>query len=419
MEVEIVKIGELVPAPYNPRIMSVEEMAKLKRSIQEFNCYTPLIVNRRTGHVVGGNQRLAVLRELGYEEVHVVFVDLSLEQEKTLNLALNRISGKFIDGQLAEILAELSKMPEFDEGLTGFSDPEISRILDEHGFVSDEDFDEEQALEAVEDPVTKPGDVIELGPHRIMCGDSGSAETLSRLLGQGKIALVHTDLPYAICYDARNRPTAHKKDRKPRWRPIANDKKKGEEHIQWVMQILENLKPSLLDGAALYLWDGHINFGPLAQELVKAGVHVSNVITWVKPNACPSYSDYWFQSEFLLYGWLKSDQPHRWFGPKAESNVWYVERDGAAGKLHPTAKPVELARRVIRNSSIRGDIVFDGCMGSGFNLIACEELGRVFRGVEIEPAYCDVVVRRFARTFGVEKLSAEMREKYLKKGGAV
>ena len=416
MEVLLVKIKDIRLAPYNPRTMPAGEMDKLKKSIQEFKCYTPLIVNRRIMQVVGGNQRLRALQELGYEEVYVVFVDLSLAQEKALNIALNRIKGDWDEAKLAEILQELSQIPEFDEGLTGFSDAEMSRILDEHAVSLEDDFDEEKELEAVDEPITVSGDLIDMAGHLVICGDTASSDTVARLLGQDKIAVVHQDSPFGVGYDSRNRPTGEKKGVGPRWKPIVNDELIGDEHVKWVMGIMENVKPYLLEGAAIYLWDGFVNFGPLTQELSAAGVHVSNIITWVKPNPCPSFADYWFGSEFLIYGWLKGSGPHRWFGPKAESNVWHVERDQAAGSLHPTAKPVELARRVIRNSSVRGDIVFDGTCGAGFNLIACEQLGRVFRGVEIEPAYCDVMVRRFARTFGVEKLSAQLREKYLQKG---
>jgi len=186
--------------------------------------------------------------------------------------------------------------------------------------------------------------------------------------------------------------------------------------VKLTRELMTTLLPFLEPGTPAYFWSGFRNFGMMTQLLMDLNFHVANVINWIKPVACPGFGDYKFGSEFLLYSWLKGGGPHRWFGPKNETNCWEIDRDDAAGKLHPTAKPISLARRVLRNSSQRGDIVFDGCMGAGFNLISCQQMGRVFRGCDIEPVYLDVCVRRYIRAFGMDSVSPEIRRKYLTGG---
>ena len=417
MIIQKIPISQINPAPYNPRLdLKPEdpEYQKLEQSITNFGYVEPIVWNRQTGNLVGGHQRLKILIAQGLTEVEVSVVDLPTEKEKALNLALNKIQGRWDEQKLAIILDELVKLPDFDEGLSGFDGDEISRIIDNHFAVGEESFDLEKALAAIDVPVTKPGDVINLGLHRIICADTAQGASLRNLLGEERIALLHMDVPYGISYDAKNRPNADRENATHHWKLIQNDELKGADHVQWFTQVITSIKPFLEPNASVYFWDGFVNFGPITQVLVENGFHVSNVITWIKPTACPSFGDYWFQSEFLLYGWLKSNVSHRWFGSKGESNVWQVDREPSNELQHPTMKSTELARRAIKNSSIRGDIVFDGCMGAGFNLLACQQLNRVFRGVEIEPIYVDVSVRRYIRMFGKNSVSAEILQKYWK-----
>lgn len=399
-------------APYNARIMKKAIFEKLKENIRKFKVYSPLIVNTQTNHVVGGNQRLRALRELGYKEVDVVLVDLPLNEEMALNLALNKLVGEFDNPSLPAIFQEIMKDQELLT-LTGFQPQEIFQIIDTHTVHSDENFDVEKEISQIEKPVTLPGDLVELGSHKIICADTTKKETLDKLLGEEKIALLHMDLPYGCSYDSRNRPQSpYKGKQKATWKKIENDDLVGEEYLKWLKEVVTAILSFLIKGAPTYFWGGMINFGLMAQLLKEQGIYVANVNTWCKPSACPGFGDYKFASEFLLYGWVKGNGPHRWFGPKNETNVWEVEHDEASGRLHPTAKPVSLARRVLRNSSQKGDIVFDGCMGAGFNLIACQQMGRIFRGCEIEPTYVDVAVRRYIRAFGMNSVSQAVRAKY-------
>lgn len=411
MKREVWDIDKIQEAPYNPRKISREMFEKLKNSIKTFEAYTPIMVNPKTGHAIGGNQTLRALRELGYREVEVVLVELALEKEMALNLALNKISGTFDNPSLPVIFQEIMKDQEL-LNLTGFELPEVFQLIDTYTLHDDEDVDIEEVSEGRE-TITKKGDLIELGPHKIICDDTTKKETLAKLLGDEKISLLHEDLPYGVEYDSQNRPKdPNKRKQKALWGDIKNDDLVGEKYLNWCKERMANIKPFLNNGAAVYLWSGFRNFGMLTQLLMEMGFHVANVITWVKPSACPGFSDYSFASEFLLYAWLKDGGSHKWYGAKNESNVWKVDHDEACGRLHPTAKPVALARRVLKNSSQKGDIVFDGCMGAGFNLIACQQMGRIFRGGDIETLYIDRTIKRYIRTFGVDSVSQKVRDKY-------
>jgi len=201
MQRKTMQINKLKFAPYNPRKMKKSEFEKLKKSIETFNCYEPLIVNSRTWHVVGGNQRLRALIELGYEEVEVVIIDLRVEKEKLLNIALNRIQGEFVEDKLTVLIEELNKMPDIDVSLTGFDAPELGQLLDRFRQIRDEDeFDTEKAAEAIVEPKTKRGDLVVLNGHRILCGDSANPEDLALLMNGEKADMVDCDFPYNVNY---------------------------------------------------------------------------------------------------------------------------------------------------------------------------------------------------------------------------
>ena len=199
MKVIKMPIDKLREAPYNPRAISGNMFEKLKHSIKTFNAYAPLMVNSKTNHVIGGNQRLRALRELGYKEIEVVLVELTLEKEMALNIALNKITGKFDNPSLPVIFQEIMKDQEL-LSLTGFDFPEVFQIIDTYTLHQDEESNIEE-ISGASKPVTKLDDLIELGPHKLICADTTKKENLTRLLGDEKIALLHEDLPYGVEYD--------------------------------------------------------------------------------------------------------------------------------------------------------------------------------------------------------------------------
>ncbi len=418
MDVQKVKISQINPAPYNPRLdLKPGDLAyeKLKRSLSEFGYVEPLVWNKRTGHLVGGHQRLKVLRDLGYEEAEVVVVDLPLEKEKALNLALNKIQGDWDEVKLAALLAELTQIPDFDIGLTGFELPEISELLDQQKESPEDDFDVEAAVASIKQPITQPGELIELGPHRLLCGDSANPAHLRQLLADQVVDLLHCDFPYNVSYmQKNNRPSTDTRPKKSRrWDRIYSDDMPQADYEAWMRQVFTTLKPHLKPGAAIYVWQGHRQFPPMYQILLELSFHISCVLCWMKESAAITYADYSFQTEQCLYGWL-TGAAHFWAGPPLESNLWQVKRDPTKSYVHPTQKPIALAQRAIRNSSQRGEVVLDVFLGSGSTLIAAESLERRCYGLEIDPKYCDVTIKRYIAFVGNDRVPKELRQRYLK-----
>jgi DNA modification methylase len=417
MKIQKIPISKINPAPYNPRMdlkPGDAEYEKLKQSILNFGYVEPLVWNKRTGSLVGGHQRLKVLVEEGFTEVEVSVVDLPLNKEKALNIALNRISGDWDQQKLAKVLGELKTDAEIDIELTGFDIPEISQIFDEVKETKEDDFDFCEVLKEIEKPITKKGDLIMLGKHKLLCGDSSKKEDVEKLLGGEKINLIFTDPPYNVNYYGGNRPTPKKARPKNsrNWRRIYSDNLTQEEYEGWLKTILGNLNFHLAEGAPIYIWNGHRQFGPMYQMLAELDFHISCVITWEKPNFSLGYGDYNQQTEFCLYAWKSDNGAHNWYGPTNESTLWKVDRDPTNSYNHPTQKPVALAARALKNSSKRGDVVVDVFLGSGTTLIASEELERRCFGIEIDPRYCDAIVKRYVAFVGKENISKELREKY-------
>ena len=416
MNVTKMPLDKITEAPYNPRKMDKKVFKKLVENIRKNQVYSPLIVNERTSYVIGGNQRLRALRELCYTEAFVVLVNMSLEEEMAFNIALNKLVGEFDEPSLPAIFNALQTDQELLAG-TGFDLQEVFQIIDMHTVHPVEEFDADKELSPGKNTVTKPGDIVQLAAHKIICADTARKENIALLLGDEKVNLLHMDLPYGCLYDPNNRPhSPQDRDQHSAASPIKNDDLIGEEYLSWLKEVLLAVAPFLSDGTSMYLWSGFRNFGPMTQLLMEMGFYVSNVIVWVKPSACPGFGHYKFASEFLLYVFPKGKGSRCWHGPKNETNVWEVDREEDCSALHPTVKPTSIARRVIRNSSKKGNIVFDGCAGVGFNLLACQQMGRIFRGCEIEPRYVDICVRRFVKMFGMDKVSPEIRHKYFEGG---
>jgi DNA modification methylase len=422
MNIKKIPISKIKPAAYNPR-KSLQpgdpEYEKLLKSINEFDCVEPLVWNRRTGNLVGGHQRLKILAARGDTEVLCSVVDLSPEREKALNLALNKIQGDWDERKLALLLDELTKVPDFDVGLTGFETEEISDLLDralnaDSPQAKDEDFDVEEALDRKNPAITQPGELIELGSHRLLCGDSSKPSALRKIIGDNKVHLFFTDPPYNVDYYGGNRPQPDKARPKQsrQWQRIYSDNLNQDEYIKWLGTVLRNVSRFLAAGAPVYIWNGHRQFGPMHQLLGSIGIKVSCVITWAKESFAIGFGDYNQQTEFCLYGWLENNGAHRWYGPTNESTLWQVHRDPTKEYKHPTQKPLELAERAMRNSSRRGQIVLDTFLGSGTTLIAAERLARRCFGVEIDPYYCDVIVRRWIAFVGADNAPQNIVEKY-------
>lgn len=419
MNIQKVPISQILPHPDNPRITLTSkdpEYQQIKKSLKAYGYIQPLILNKRSGYLVSGHQRFSILIAEGIQEIEVVVVDLDPQQEKNLMVALNKITGRWDNEKLSAMLDEFTKIPDFDCELLGFTMPEISQLLDAfHKDKDGDDFDFGAAIESITEPITKKGDLIELGKHKLLCGDSSSLDDIKLLMASEKISLVHSDPPYNVNYYGGNRPTPNARPKKSRnWERIYSDNLSQKEYEDWLKKIFTNMQSFLKKGAPFYIWNGHKQFGPMHEMLEKLGCHVACVITWAKPNFAISYADYNQQTEFCLYGWKKDNGAHIWYGPTNESTLWEIKRDATKNCVHPTQKPIALAQRAVKNSSERGDVVLDLFLGSGSTLIAAESLSRRCFGIEIDPKYCDAIVKRYIAFVGRENISQELAQKYTK-----
>jgi len=377
-------IDRLIPYIRNARTHSPEQIAQLAASIAEFGWVTPCLVGS-DGVLVAGHGRLEAARKLGLATVPVIVLDhLTPTQRRALVIADNRIGlNAGYDEEMLRIELAALRDEQFDLALTGFSLDELGDLLD-----GDNAIDEAEAdvlPEAPEAPVSKPGDLWQLGAHRLLCGDAVDPACYEALLQAEQADLVVTDPPYNVDYgnSAKDRLRGTQ-------RPILNDAL-GAGFYDF---LLAALTPMLArcDGA-IYIAMSSSELDTLQAAFRVAGGHWSTFIIWAKNTFTLGRSDYQRQYEPILYGWREGG-PHHWCGDRDQGDVWFIDKP-ARNDLHPTMKPVELVERAIRNSSRRGDIVLDPFSGSGTTLMAAEKTGRMARLIELDARYCDVICRRW------------------------
>lgn len=390
---EIVPVEKLNKSPYNPRLISAIEFDALKKSLQEFGFVEPIIVNTREHEsfvgedkvwtIVGGHQRFEAAKALGYTEVPVVFVNLSIEKEKILNLALNKISGEWDNDKLAEILYGLTQddqIPESD--ILGFSHEEISAILDtvmETG-EDDEDFSLDDAKDKAKDTKIKLGDIYQIGKHRLMCGDSTKKEDVDKLMAGETADLLFTDPPFNVELDYNE----------------YDDNKSSAEYLDFCKSFMINADSVLRANATAYIMSGDkylLELGNLFKELFR----FSQILFWVKENPTLGNSDYQYNYEALLYGWKKGGT-HKFYGGSVVPAANYVKRDSGDDKVdHPAQRPVELVNDYIKNSSLQGELVLDLFGGSGTTMVSAHVCNRRCNMMEFDPHYCQIIVDRMEK----------------------
>lgn len=426
MRMTKISIGKLKPAAYNPRVdlkPGDPVYEHLKQSIQTFGYLQPIIVNRRTDNVVGGHQRLKVMKDLGHTEVDVIYVDLPLEQEKALNLTLNKTVGEWDEDKLGRLLQEFQELTDFDIGLTGFEQNEIndivSQMLDKDSPEGDDDaFDINAELDLQHPAVTQRNELIELGDHRLLCGDATSADDVQRLMNGQRAALFATDPPYLVGYDGMNHPASKSSKRR-------RDKNKNWSNTYGITwddadanpDLYENfyrvaVAEAVLPNAAWYCWHASRRQVMVEQVWNKFGAFVHQQIIWVKDRAILTRSWYLWQHEPCFFGWVRPNQPKR-VSDDHIASIWQLPTV-PVGQVteHPTSKPIEVFAIPMRQHTHRGDICYEPFCGSGSQLIAAQKLGRRCYALEISPHYCDVIVRRWIHWVGERNAPPDLVERY-------
>lgn len=399
MEIKELPLKELKPAAYNPRKKlkkGDKEYEKIKQSLLKFGYVDPIIVNEDLT-VIGGHQRLTVLKDLDYETAKCVIVDLPKEDEKALNIALNKITGQWDEALLADLLLDLQES-DFNLDLTGFEPPEIDDILSNvhDKELSEDEFDVEEELK--KPTLSRHGDIWQLGKHRVICGDSTKAETYKQLLNDRKANLVVTDPPYNVDVEE----TAGK---------ILNDNMSDGDFYQFLLSMFTQVENHMEDDASIYVFHADTEGLNFRKAFKEAGFYLSGCCIWKKNSLVLGRSPYQWQHEPCLYGWKKKGK-HQWFSDRKQTTIWEYDRPKSS-KDHPTMKPIQLMAYPIQNSSMRGTIVLDPFLGSGSTLIAADQTGRVCYGIELDEKFVDVIVKRYIEVTGDTEVTVQRNHEVL------
>jgi ParB family chromosome partitioning protein len=366
-------IDDIFPANYNPRKITDEQAAQLKESLDKFQLADPIIINT-DNKIIGGHQRYYILKQSGETQVDVRVPDRALtdDEERELNLRLNKNTGEW----------NLDLLKDFDKDLladVGFTSAELDAI-----FPIEASEQDDVVPEPPEEPVTQRGDIWQLGRHRVMCGDSTDAGSVALLMDGKKASLVFSDPPYGISYDG-----GFGSEREDKYKDDFKD------YRLFLTQIYKNAFDVSDDKSPLMIWYASKKTLDVLLAIADIGYELREILIWNKPNAHYGalMCQYKIRYEPCIYAYKKGKSP-RFFGDSTQRNLVDVAQP-TKNDLHPTMKPVELYEMFIPNHCERDGIVFEPFGGSGTTIIACEKTSRICYGMEIDPKYCDVIVKRW------------------------
>ena len=387
MQIEQIQLEALIPYINNSRTHSDEQVAQIAASIKEFGFNNPILVDKDSG-IIAGHGRLQAARKLGLTEVPCVRLEhLTETQRKAYIIADNRLAlnagwdNELLTIELNELLAD-----GFALEILGFDSEELKTLLDPleptEGLV-----DEDQVPEVPEEPKTKPGDIYQLGRHRLMCGDSTSIDAVEKLMPE-TANMIFTDPPYLMDFTGGIHADGSKSFN-AKHGAIKNDKMSEQEGNDFLDAINAIIKVKV-DGA-FYITFYRLGIGKYYASFDRTGLKCRSLIIWDKGNHTLSNSDYMSMYEPMFYGWINN---HKFYGGKNGMDIWRIKRT-PKNDLHPTMKPVELVEKAILDGSQVNGIVLDLFGGSGSTMIAAEKQGRCARLMEVDPKYCDVIVKRW------------------------
>lgn len=387
---QMVEIEKVVPNPRNPNKHSEKQIALLSKIIAAQGWRAPITVSTRSGFIVRGHGRLLAARKLGLAEVPVDYQAYETEAAEWADLiADNRLSelSETDDLLLKDLLQELGT-GELDLELTAYTADEIDQMLGSAKEVQEDDFDADKALSEIDEAKTKLGDIYILGKHRLLCGDSTDAAAVEKLMDGQKADIAVTDPPYNVGYTGGTKDAL----------TIQNDKQEDSAFRQFLSAAFTNMDAAMKPGAVFYIWhadsEGY-NFRAACKE---AGWQVRQCLIWNKNQLVMGRQDYHWKHEPCLYGW-KEGAAHLWASDRKQTTILCFDRPQKNAE-HPTMKPVALLAYQIANNTKGEDIALDLFGGSGTTLVACEQLGRKCYMMELDPKYCDVIIKRWEELTG-------------------
>ena len=387
MKIENKLVSQLKAHPKNPRKHPKELIERLKKSIQEYGFTNPVLVSK-DNQILAGHARCKAAKELGINEVPTLKLDFEGAKADAYVIIDNKLNemSEWDIPILVDLIKEIEQS-NFDVSLTGFDEDEISDLFSNADVKEgkDDNFDVNKALE--EATFVKPGDLWQLGKHRMLCGDATNAEDLKRLMGNEKANLVVTDPPYNCSYEGG---TGMK---------IINDSwTDSKKFYDFLLSAFKNAYDNLADGSAFYCFHSDAEKVNFFNATINAGFHYSTTCIWVKNSLVIGRMDYQMRHEPVIYA-FKNTAKHKFYGDRKQTTVWEFDRP-IKSKLHPTTKPIPLVSYPIKMSSQENGIVLDLFAGSGSTLIACEQMNRICYCTELDPKYASVIIRRYVETYG-------------------
>lgn len=386
-DMQLVPVSKLVPYVNNARTHSPEQVMKLRSSLREFGFINPIIIDRDYG-IIAGHGRLLAAKEEGITEVPCVFVDYLTEaQKKAYILADNRmVMDAGWDEELLRVEIEALQGEAFDVSLTGFDEMELADLFKDgsDSGAEDDDYDLSAALEKA--AFVERGDIWTVGRHRLMCGDATSAEDVAALMDDRKANLILTDPPYGVSFKSSSGLT------------IQNDSMKNEEFYNFLLSAFENMADHLEKGGAAYVFHADTEGLNFRRAFIDAGFHLAGCCIWVKDSLVLGRSDYQWQHEPMLYGFMQNGK-HPWYSDRKQTTIWNFAKPKRNAN-HPTSKPLDLLGYPIGNSTQENAIVIDTFGGSGSTLMACEQINRTCCTMELDEKYASVILRRYVDDTG-------------------
>lgn len=380
---ELVEIEKLIPYVNNARTHNEAQIEKIAASIREFGFLNPIIVSEDYT-ILCGHGRYYASKKLGLTKVPCIKEShLSEAQRKAYILADNRTAEDAgWNDDLLKVELDFLKEQAFDLSLTGFDDKEINALFDTDNEAKEDNFDVDEELK--KPAFSKPGDIWHLGKHTVICGDSTLQETFKTLLGDTKVNLVCTDAPYFVKLESTSGT-------------ITNDDLNDKEGYDFLLKAFTNFKNAMAKDASIYEFYATMKTRIFYDAFEDAGFKVGAGLIWKKPKAPFMRTDWKFNMEPIIWGWRK-DGKHIWYGDQKQTTIFEFDSIKSSvmdGFSHPSSKPVPLIAYLIKQCTQINGIVLDGFLGSASTLIACEQLDRVCYGVELEPKFIDVAVKRY------------------------